>query len=184
MTTIGNTSPGERNGPDGPIVVIGLTDPHRDDAGVGPAVVSRLRRRHLPGVRLVDCAGAAGQLLELWQDARMAVVVDTLHAEPARPGVVHRRSLRHPSLRGRLAASSHAVDLGWAVALAESLDRLPSVLLLFAIEVAEAPRGTGPAPAVAAAVDRVAAEIAQTTMRSARRATAAWSAVTPIGDAD
>lgn len=143
-----------------PIVVIGMGDEYRHDDGVGPAVVARLRPLRLPGVRLADCDGEAGHLLELWQDARVAVVVDAVRAEAPRPGAVYRRSMRHPSLRGRLATSAHAVDLGWAVALSEALDRLPPVLLLFGVEVADTSLGTGLSPAVCAAADQVAAEVA------------------------
>lgn len=170
-------------GQDPPTVVIGIGDDQRHDAGVGPAVVARLRRRRLPGVRLVDSDGGSGQLLELWQDARMAVVIDAVRVEPPRPGVVHRRSLRHPSLRGRLPESAHSLELGWAVALAESLDRLPPVLLLFAVEVDDTSYGTGLSPRVSAAADRVAAETAQLAIRSARRTAGAWASTVPIGDA-
>jgi hydrogenase maturation protease len=141
-------------------VVIGVGNEYRRDDGVGPAVVTRLRRRGLPGVRLEECDGETGRLLELWRDATLVVIVDAVRTEHPQPGRVHRRSLRHPAVVGR-AASSHSSDLGGAVELARALGRLPQVLLLYAVEAGDTSFGAGLSPPVAAAVDRVADEIAR-----------------------
>jgi len=39
------------------VVVIGVGNPYRRDDGIGRAVVTRLHRRHLPGVTLAECDG-------------------------------------------------------------------------------------------------------------------------------
>lgn len=140
-------------------VVIGVGNEFRRDDGVGPAVVDRLRGRDLPGVRLADCDGETGRLLELWDGADLVIVVDAVRVRDPEPGRIHRRSLHHPAVAGR-PASSHGSDLGAAVELARTLGRLPRLLLLYAVEVDDTSFGVGLCPAVAAAADQIAAEVA------------------------
>ena len=140
-------------------VVIGVGNPYRRDDGVGLAVVDALRHYNLPGVVLAESDGEPTRLLDLWSGADLAIVVDATRTRAGRPGHIHRRSLRHPSIKGAGAATSHAMDFGEAVALAAALDRLPRVLLLFAVEVADISLGTGLSPEVAAAVPIVVAEM-------------------------
>ena len=142
-------------------VIIGVGNPYRRDDGVGPAVVDRLRARDLPGVRLVVSDGEATGLIEAWDGARLAVVVDAVRAAgPAHPGRVHRLCVyRPPAERGR-AASSHGMDMGEAVELARLLGRLPDRLVLYAVEAADVGFGTGLSAPVAAAADRLTDRIA------------------------
>jgi hydrogenase maturation protease len=142
-------------------IVIGVGNPYRHDDGVGPAVVDRLRRHGLRNVRLAECDGEPTRLLDLWEGADLAIVVDAVRTRSPQPGVIHRRSLVHPSVaRGVGSASSHGVDLGDAVALAAALDRLPPMLLLYMVEVADTSHGCGLTPQVDAALDDLVDEIA------------------------
>jgi hydrogenase maturation protease len=160
-------------------VVIGVGNPYRRDDGVGPAVVELLRQRArstpaLAGVAMAECDGEPGRLLELWEGARLAIVVDAVRTPAPHPGRLHRRSLHEPGESGagaecsrpprsgrpeRPAASSHAIDLGEAVALAQVLDRLPAQLLLYAVEVADTSFGLGLSTPVAATAALLADEI-------------------------
>ena len=72
---------------------------------------------------------------------------------------MHRRSLRHPSFRRTGFAGSHAVEFGDAVALAAALDRLPTRMLLYLVEVADTSAGVGLSSPVAAAVADLVDEI-------------------------
>jgi len=155
----------------GGTVVIGVGNEFRRDDGVGPAVVARLRTRRLPGVRLVECDGEPARLLELWRGARTVIIVDAVRTAIPRPGRIHRRSLRHPSMAGR-ATSSHAADLGAVVELARVLGRLPEVLLLYAVEAGDTSFGVGLSPPVDAAVRRLADEIASPAVLGVRTAAA------------
>lgn len=141
-------------------VVIGIGNPYRRDDGVGPELVRRLRRRGLPGVRLAESDGEPTRLLDLWAGADLAVVVDAVRTAFPRPGVIHRRSLRHPTMHSLGTASSHGVDLGDAVALAAALDRLPATLLLYAVEAADTSLGLGLSPQVQAVLEDLVDEIA------------------------
>jgi hydrogenase maturation protease len=142
------------------IRVIGVGNPYRRDDGAGPAVIAGLRQRNLPSVELAECDGEPTRMIDLWSGADLAVVVDAVRSG-APPGTIHRRSLQHPGL-GRVAgATSHAVDLGDAVALAAALDRLPTRMLLYLIEAGDTSAGVGLTPTVAAAVAELIEEIAE-----------------------
>lgn len=145
----------------GRTVVIGIGNPYRRDDGVGPAVVSLLRDRRIPGLELAESDGELATLIDTWNHAALAVVVDAIRTVQSHPGRVHRLSAYHPAAtRAVAAASSHAVDLGDAVRLARALDRMPERLLLFAVEAGEVGFGVGLTPPVADAAVAVAAEIA------------------------
>jgi hydrogenase maturation protease len=147
----------------GRILVIGIGNPYRHDDGLGPAVVSLLRDRDLPGVELAESDGELGSLIELWAGAELAVVVDAVRTRPRRPGRVHRISAHHPAMAGApaAAASSHGVELSEAVRLARVLDRMPQRLLLFAVEAGDTSFGLGLSPAIADAAVVVTDEIAE-----------------------
>jgi len=143
------------------MVVIGVGNPYRRDDGFGPVVVSLLADRHLPDLKLATSDGEPTRLIELWTGATLAVVVDAVRTDPARPGRVHRLSAYHPAVRGAVPASSHGTGLGEAVDLALVLDRLPDRLLLYAVETDQVGFGAGLSAPVAEAAVRVAAEIAE-----------------------
>ncbi len=147
----------------GPVVVIGVGDPMRRDDGVGPAVLDALRPVLAPEVTVQACLGETTELLDAWQGARLAVLVDATRATPAQPGRIHRLdALAAPARAG--SAGSHAADLGEVIALARALDRLPARLVVYAVEVADTGYGTGLSTVVSQAVpelrDRIAAEVA------------------------
>ncbi|MFE9391892.1 hydrogenase maturation protease [Streptomyces sp. NPDC006784] len=148
------------------VIVIGVGNTFRGDDGAGPAAVARLRARMPPdgtaaGVRTVCCDGDPVRLVDLWTDAALAVVVDAARAEPACPGRIHR--LEPGATWPVRTTSSHGLGLGYAVALAHALGRLPGRLVVYAVEAADGSPGEGLTPAVAAALDplvrRIRAEI-------------------------
>jgi hydrogenase maturation protease len=143
-------------------IVIGIGNIYRRDDALGPTVVDLLRARNLVGVAYAESDGEPIQLIELWQDASTAVVIDAIRTASNLPGRVHRLSALHPSV-GRTAAgsaTSHGVDLGDAIELARALDRLPPKLLVYAVEVSETGFGIGLSPEVEDAAREVASEIA------------------------
>ncbi|MBE9499957.1 hydrogenase maturation protease [Streptomyces sp. GKU 257-1] len=152
------------------VTVIGVGNTFRGDDGAGPAAVARLRARTPPdgtpaGVRTVCCDGDPARLIDLWADAALAVVVDAARARPACPGRIHRLEPGPDTTWPARTTSSHGLGLGYAVALARTLGRLPGRLVVYAVEGADTSLGEGLTPAVAAALDplveRVRAEIAR-----------------------
>jgi len=139
-----------------PIVVIGIGNPYRRDDGVGPVVVQRLAAQPIRGLALVESDGDAATLIEQWRDRQLAVVVDAAHTAVPVPGRIHRLDL---PFAGSPSASSHGLDLGLAVRLAEELGRLPQRLLVLAVEAAQTGYGYGLSPAVAQSVEELVAEL-------------------------
>ena len=140
-------------------VVIGVGNPYRRDDGVGSAVAELLR--DLPGVEVAKSLGETTYLMELWDGADLAILVDAIlvdavRTDPARPGRIHRLSV---PAAGCGAASTHGPGLGEAVELARVLDRLPARLVLYAVEVTDVGHGRGLSLPVAAASRRLAERI-------------------------
>lgn len=147
------------------IVVIGVGDPHRRDDGVGPAVAERLRPQRLPGVRVEICHGDTAGLMELWDGASLAVVVDALRGQPTTPGRVHRIVVGSSSRRH---LQTPRLDFSDVVDQARTQGRMPDRLIVFAVEAGDVGVGSGLTPAVAAAAGRVAAEIVTELAATAR----------------
>jgi hydrogenase maturation protease len=137
-------------------VVIGVGNEFRHDDGAGPAVVQQLAELDLPGVSLAVTDGEPSQLIELWSQADVAVLVDAVRNEPARPGRIHELIVDRPVRGLGGAASSHGLGLGEAIDLAVALERMPRRLVILAVEGADFTVGKGLTPEVAAAVDRLA----------------------------
>jgi hydrogenase maturation protease len=137
---------------------------------VGLAVARRVRERlaGVDGVAVVECAGDAAVLVDLWSASPVVIVIDAVRSGDG-PGRIHRVDLvasRRPViLRG---TSSHAFGLGEAIELARALGRLPPRLVLYGIEAGETGLGVPMSPAVAAASALVTRRIVRA-VRQARR---------------
>jgi hydrogenase maturation protease len=146
----------------GRIVVIGVGNPFRRDDGAGPAVTALLRLLDADSgsrVQVCELDGEPARLVEVWDGAALAVLVDAT-SSGAVPGAVRRFELGVDELPpGSGAASTHAIGLTEAVDLGRALGRLPDRLVVFGIEGAAFGPGPGLTDAVAASVDRVAAAV-------------------------
>ncbi len=146
----------------GRTVVIGVGNPYRRDDGVGPAVLVGLRAHGVNETVLASSFGETAELIELWDGAGLAIVVDAIRVAggvTARPGRVHRLVVHERPTERIRPASSHGLDFGEAVELARVLGRLPEKLVLYAVEAAEVGHGQGLSPAVALAAIQVVDDI-------------------------
>jgi hydrogenase maturation protease len=145
-----------------PAVVIGVGNPYRRDDGAGPAVAARvadaLGSEEQHRVRVCEHDGEPAGLLELWDGAGTAIVIDSVRSGAA-PGTVHRTTLYDAARAAAPTGSTHGLGLGDAVELARALGRLPQTLVILGIEAGDIRYGSGLSEAVAGAADRVAAEI-------------------------
>ncbi|MFD5467218.1 hydrogenase maturation protease [Kitasatospora sp. NPDC127059] len=147
------------------IVVIGVGNEYRHDDGAAVAVLAELAADGPAVDRLTLCDGESTRLMELWEGADLAIVVDAVHSHPGEPGRIHRVTvdadhlLADPLAEDEAAAGTHGLGLGHAVALAAALGKLPRELLIVAVEGADFSIGEGLSPAVADAVPRLAAEV-------------------------
>jgi hydrogenase maturation protease len=143
--------PGQRT------VVVGVGNEFRRDDGAGPAVIARLRALQpgdasLSGVTLALSDGEPGRMIDLWEGARLAVVIDAVRDSRLPPG--HRYQLAAGPLAGAAdgTASSHGISLGDTVELARVLGRLPARLTVLAVVGRDFSFGTEMTAEVAAAV--------------------------------
>jgi hydrogenase maturation protease len=142
--------------------VVGVGNSYRTDDGVGPALVAHLAQDPPPGVVLAVCDGEPSGLLDVWSQADLAVVVDTVLCEPARPGRIHRTTVPGDLAAGR-ALGTHGLGVPEAVELARALGRAPARMVVLAVEGADVGLGEGLTPEVQASLPelerRVRAEI-------------------------
>lgn len=144
-------------GPAGRRVVIGVGNPYRGDDAVGPLVLARLDE--LVGgrdVELVPSDGEPTRLLEAWEGAGVAVVVDAARTGSVPPGTVRRAEVAGPPAAGEApGTSTHGLGVADAVALAAALGRLPARLVVYTVEGAAFGLGDPISAPVAAAADRL-----------------------------
>lgn len=139
-------------------VIIALGGHGRGDDGVGLSVA-----RLLSG-KLAACCIIRGQndplaILNAWQGAALAVVVDAAVSEST-PGTIHRLELEAAPLPRELArCSSHGVGLAEAVEIGRILGRMPERLIIYAVEAKNFDPGVVMTPAVSAAAVEVSRRI-------------------------
>jgi hydrogenase maturation protease len=139
-------------------VVIGIGNPFRRDDGIGPEVAAQIQGQRLPGVRVVLSDGEPAGLLEAWEGADLAVVVDAIQRVPASPGCIHRLTASQLE-SSSTAASSHGLGLPEVIRLGRALERLPPQVVILAVEGVDTRPGAGLSEAVAAAVPHAVAAV-------------------------
>jgi len=142
-------------------IFIGVGNQYRHDDAAGIEVARRLRATGLPGATVFELDGEPVGLLDAWDGADLAYVVDALRGNS--PGRVHRLEVG-PSEDARLTESqardsSHALGLGDAVELGRVLGRLPRRLILLGIEGSDFNAGEGLSNEVEGAVMAIVAEL-------------------------
>lgn len=145
------------------ILVIGIGNPDRGDDGVGAAVAGMLADRLPDGVGLAARSGDMLSMIDQWAGFDALVCIDAA-AQMGTPGRIHRLDLANEELPRDLAfASSHALGLADAVALARALGCAPARIVVYAVEGCAFDSGVPMTAEVAAAAsevtDRVVAEV-------------------------
>jgi hydrogenase maturation protease len=145
-------------------VVIGVGNPYRGDDGAGPEVAARLRGSAPPAVQVLEYDGDPAGLLDLWEGADLAVVIDAVQSRDGTVGALHRVEVNaQTGMTFAPAVSSHGFGPGEAVLLGRALGRLPRRLVLYGVEGSRFSLGqrlsSGVEASIAALVDRIAAEV-------------------------
>ena len=134
-------------------IVIGIGSRRRGDDGAGLEVARRLGSP----VAVAHESDPLG-LIDLWADHADVVVVDAMRTG-APPGTTRTFDVAATPLPRTTFVTSHAVGVAEAVELARVLGSLPKQVTVIGIEVASLDAGSGLSAPVAAAVDRVVAEL-------------------------
>lgn len=133
-------------------VVIGIGNAFRGDDGAGVEVAARLRDVVPAGVVVASCDEEPSRLIETWEGASSAILVDTV-ASGAAAGTLHRFDAGETTIPARaLRSSTHAIGLAETIELARALGKLPPRVVVHGIEGAEFEAGASLTPAVEEAV--------------------------------
>jgi len=135
------------------VVVIGLGNRYRQDDAVGLLVASRLSGTTIPDVDVIEHDGDPLDLLSIWADRTLAIVVDALNV-PGNLGQIHQFDLDVDSPPNRESVvSSHGHSLWDAWELASLLGQRPRRAVVIAVAGRRFDQGDHLSPEVEAAVD-------------------------------
>lgn len=140
-------------------VVIGVGSEHRGDDLAGLLAV-RCAAPLLRGVEVHELDGEVGRMLDAWDGADLAIVIDAVRTG-AKPGTIHRvddaAGPGSPALGRNV--GTHSLGIAEAVSLGRVLGRLPRRLVVFGIEGRAFSVGSEPHRAVVDAAHEVAGRI-------------------------
>lgn len=147
--------------------VIGVGSPYRSDDAVGLLAVRRVQER-LSGhpVEVREIVGDLTSLLDAWEGADLAIVVDAVVSGGV-PGTVHRFDVGETPLPATMfATSTHALNVAQAVELGRALGRFPHRLVLYGVEVCRLETGSGLSPEVEKALPQLVEAVCQEVIRA------------------
>ncbi len=140
------------------LLIFGVGSPHGEDSA-GWRVVQLLKDR---GDMTALEVGDVSDLLNHLPRRRRAVIVDACRSDPpSRPGTITRLVWPDERIASRHGGSSHGLDVGYALRIAEQLGSLPVEIVLYGIEIAASLPGDEIQTQVDAAIHEVADRIAK-----------------------
>ncbi|HEY6952572.1 MAG TPA: hydrogenase maturation protease [Bacteroidota bacterium] len=141
------------------ICIIGVGNEYRSDDGVGLLVARKLKKANIPGTTVLELSGEGGGLMESWEGANVVVIVDAV-SSGAPLGTTYCFDARSEAIpSGFFHYSTHAFSVAESIELAKILGKMPERCLLYGIEGRNFGMGTGVAPALRKAADKIVAEI-------------------------
>lgn len=140
-------------------LVLGIGNPDRGDDAVGPEVVRRLRGALPKDVVVAIAAGEFAGILTRLERAEVAYLVDACTSGAAAGSVLRFDVAAEPLPSDAFAMTTHGFGLAEAIELARALGQLPPHCIVFAVEGASFEPGAPLTPAVAEAVEEVAARL-------------------------
>lgn len=140
------------------VVALCIGNPQRGDDAAGRAIAGALRAS-LDGAEIFEEEGEATRVLARLEGADAAFIVDACASGQA-PGAIRRFDIgASPLPRTAFGATTHGFGLAEALELARALGALPPRCVVYAIEGATFDIGAPLSPAVATAVEVVAARL-------------------------
>lgn len=143
------------------VLVIGIGNEYRGDDGAGLVVARRIKELNLPDVRMLEAGGEGAALMEAWQGAEAAILIDAVYSGGT-PGTVYRFDARTESIPAKFFHySTHAFSVAEAIELARALNQLPPRLIVYGIEGLRFDAGVG----LSAEVERATQEVVRRALR-------------------
>jgi hydrogenase maturation protease len=142
-------------------LVIGVGNESRGDDAAGLRVTDELRTMVGDRALVIDCLGGATELLDLWEGRGRVYLVDAVRSGGV-PGSWRRVLVQDEPLPSSLAGTStHGLSVASAVALGQTLARMPEQLVVYGIEAIRFDPGAELSPEVRAGVESVAHALAE-----------------------
>ena len=139
------------------MLILGCGNPDRPDDAAGVLVARRLREM---GIAAQEFTGDPLALIEVWNGSREVILIDTVVSGVAPGAITVWDAGKTPLPPEQFCCSTHAFGIAEAVEIARALGRLPPRLLIYGIEGVRFEVGGSLTPEVAAAIERLAGEIA------------------------
>jgi hydrogenase maturation protease len=133
-----------------PVRVVAVGSPHGDDQA-GWQLIERLRQEEVPGLEAA-CVPEPLGLLDHLEGCEALVLVDACRSGAA-PGTIVRLDWPDPRLEACGSASTHGFGVARVLALAATLGRLPSRVVILGIEADACRPGAEISPAVTDALE-------------------------------
>lgn len=150
------------------IVVVGIGNADRGDDAAGPALLARLQGALPAHVELIGVHGEATAVLGLLASADEAYLIDACRSGRP-PGTVQRIDARLSHLPpASRECSTHGLGLAQALELARALGMLPRRCVVYSIEGGSYEPGAPLSAPVRAAIDALAAPLAEEIGRGLR----------------
>jgi len=147
------------------VVVVGMGSEYRRDDGAGPAV-AELVTRGTGGITNLGPIADPLDLLGLWDDADLAIVIDAVRTGAA-PGTVRSIELgagppaRPEDPTPSAGPSTHGIGLAGVLRLARAVGRAPRRVVVVGIEGGDFGQGEGLTPEVARALPHAARHVTE-----------------------
>jgi hydrogenase maturation protease len=142
-------------------VIIGIGNHFRRDDGSALTVLETLKGRIPMCARLVESDGEPAGLIDTWDGAGLAVIVETVRRGDA-PGTIWTIDWDlglPPGIAPQHEHGSHSLGILEAIALGRAVERLPHRLLLVGIEPRDVGWGEGLSDPVARSIDGAAGRV-------------------------
>ncbi len=137
----------------------------RGDDAIGVLALRALEKISPPEIRLVEIEGEATQLLEALTGAEGAILIDACRSGSL-AGTIHRFDVAVSPIPTNLATfSSHGFGLAAGLELARSLEQLPRLCVVFAVDVEEFTPGAALTPGVSSRLNELLAAVVKETER-------------------
>jgi hydrogenase maturation protease len=139
------------------VLILGCGNPDRSDDAAGVLVARRLKEM---GTAAQEFTGDPLALIDAWNGSPEVILIDTVVSGAAAGTITIWDAGKTPLPPEQFCCSTHAFGIAEAVEIARALGRLPPKLLIYGIEGNRFELGGSPSAEVAAAVERLAGEIA------------------------
>jgi len=141
------------------IFIIGIGNENRKDDAIGIKVISVLEKMALSGVQLIKIQDDITDLLNLWANARLVILIDAVISDNP-PGTIIRIDANDlSSFKSIKTTSTHSLSIINLIQLAKILGTLPEKLIFYGIEIKNKEVGFGIDEKVEKSIKKVVSQI-------------------------